>query len=58
MKYKGAEWSFPEFIDGKKFTPGGMDHLGWSAAAAVIAHHALDDKHILPVHKNDEVNEL
>ena len=35
-------WSFPEFVHGKKFTAGGNRCQGWSAAAAVMAHHAVD----------------
>ena len=34
-------WSFPEYINGKTFVAGGTRHQGWSAAAAVIGHHAL-----------------
>jgi glycogen debranching enzyme len=40
----GEEWSFPEFVDGAAFTPGGTRCLGWSAAAAVIGHQALRGK--------------
>ncbi len=37
----GEEWSFPEYIHGKKFTPGGTKFQGWSASAAVLAHNCL-----------------
>lgn len=37
----GEEWSFPEYVHGKKLTAGGTRHQGWSAAAAVIAHQSL-----------------
>jgi hypothetical protein len=38
----GSAWGFPEYLHGKTFKPEGMMGQGWSAAAAVIAHHALD----------------
>lgn len=47
MKYKGDEWSFPEFIHGKKHKPGGIDHLGWNGAAAILAHHTLEGEKVL-----------
>jgi len=34
-------WSFPEFVHGKKLNAGGNRCQGWSAAAAVMAHHAI-----------------
>ena len=34
-------WSFPEYLDGKTFKPGGVHPQGWSGAAAVIGHHAV-----------------
>jgi len=37
-------WSFPEFLHGKKHTPGGTSPMGWSAAAAVIAEQSLQGK--------------
>lgn len=40
----GEPWSFPEYVHGKDFTAGGTAPLGWSAAAAVIAHHAIRGK--------------
>jgi glycogen debranching enzyme len=42
LPMEGADWSFPEFLHGEKHTPGGAMKLGWSAAAAVIAHHAVE----------------
>ncbi|WP_462321237.1 amylo-alpha-1,6-glucosidase [Halochromatium sp.] len=35
-------WGFAEYIHGRDLTPGGTRHQGWSAAAAIIARHALD----------------
>jgi hypothetical protein len=37
----GDGWSFPEYLDGKTLQPGGVHPQGWSAAAAVIGHHAI-----------------
>lgn len=41
LSMAGQPWGFPEFINGETFVPGGTRHQGWSAAAAVIGHHAL-----------------
>jgi glycogen debranching enzyme len=38
----GTPWSFPEYLHGQKFIPGGNTQMGWSAAAAVLGQHALD----------------
>lgn len=38
---EGDEWSFPEYLHGQKYTPGGTQLQGWSAAAAIIAHNSL-----------------
>ena len=44
LEMEGEAWSFPEYVHGRKFTPGGNRHQGWSAAAAVIGRHALEGK--------------
>jgi hypothetical protein len=41
MPMEGEPWSFPEFVHGRDHTAGGTRHQGWSAAAAVIGHHAI-----------------
>ena len=41
MEMNGEDWAFAEFIHGQKLVTGGTCHQGWSAAAAVIGHHAL-----------------
>jgi hypothetical protein len=46
MTMEGEDWGFPEFVHGQKLTPGGTRHQGWSAAAAIIGHQALDGKHL------------
>jgi len=40
----GEDWSFPEYVHGTRFTAGGTHYQGWSAAAAVIGHRALEGK--------------
>jgi len=47
LTMNGEEWGFPEFVHGRNFTPGGTLHLGWSAAGAIIGHHALQGQGIL-----------
>ena len=49
MVMDDEEWGFPEFVHGEKLTPGGTRHQGWSAAAAVLAHHALDGRPVFLV---------
>lgn len=41
MEMSGEAWGFAEFIHGRTLQAGGNRHQGWSAAAAVIGHHAL-----------------
>jgi glycogen debranching enzyme len=49
----GSEWSFPEYLHGRTYEPGGTMGQGWSAAAAIIAHHALRGKHPFAFVRND-----
>ncbi len=42
-------WSFPEYLHGKTLQPGGTRHQGWSAAAAVIAQHALEGQRLFRI---------
>lgn len=44
MEMDGDAWAFPEFLHGKKGTPGGTRYMGCSAAAAVIAHETMNGK--------------
>ncbi|MGM0517177.1 MAG: amylo-alpha-1,6-glucosidase [Pseudomonadota bacterium] len=46
-------WSFPEFVHGKTFAPGGNHNQGWSAAAAVIGHQAIKGKPLFRIDEND-----
>ena len=41
MAMEGEDWGFAEFVHGKTLVASGTRHQGWSAAAAVIGHHAL-----------------
>ena len=41
MEMDGESWGFAEFVHGKTLVASGTRHQGWSAAAAVIGHHAL-----------------
>jgi hypothetical protein len=45
----GEPWGFPEFLHGRQLTPGGKRRLGWSAAAAVIGHQALQGERVFRV---------
>lgn len=45
----GKPWSFPEYVHGRDHTAGGTISQGWSAAAAVIARHALEGKPVFRV---------
>ena len=44
-------WSFPEFVNGQSFEPGGTKWQGWSAAGALIGHYALEGR---PVFRIDD----
>ena len=41
-----VDWSFPEYVHGKKLTAGGVHPMGWSAAGALIADAYLDGKRL------------
>ncbi len=41
--------AFPEFVHGKKLTPGGTPLLAWSAAAAIIGEHALRGQPVIRI---------
>ena len=47
LEMDGKPWSFPEYVHGRKFTAGGTRLQGWSAAAAIIGHHALAGQALL-----------
>lgn len=45
-------WSFPEYINGKTFKPGGTQNQCWSAAAAIIGHQAYNGKRVFKIHED------
>ena len=47
LPMEGEPWAFPEFVHGKKLEAGGNRCQGWSAAAAVMAHHAIEGQPLL-----------
>jgi hypothetical protein len=49
----GEPWAFPEFVNGRELTPGGTRHQGWSAAGAIIGHHALRGKSVFRIDDRD-----
>jgi len=53
MSMDGQPWSFPEFVNGKNFSPGGNRNQCWSAAAALMGHFALKGKKVFNIHEDD-----
>lgn len=53
MPMDGEGWGFPEFVHGKEHAPGGTRLQCWSAAGAVIAHHALEGKEVFRIDEAD-----
>jgi len=53
LEMDGEAWSFPEFVHGRDRTAGGTRRQGWSAAAAVIAHEALQGRTVFGVQDAD-----
>jgi hypothetical protein len=51
LESEDGGWSFPEYVHGRDLTPGGTCPLGWSAAAAVIAHKSVEG---VPLFRGDE----
>ncbi|MEQ8846659.1 glycoside hydrolase 100 family protein [Botrimarina sp.] len=41
LEADGEPWGFPEYLHGTEHTPGGTKHMGWSAAAAIVAEASL-----------------
>jgi len=54
MEMEDEPWAFPEFVHGRDRTAGGTRRQGWSAAAAVIAHEALQGRKVFGVHNADQ----
>lgn len=53
LEMDGEAWGFPEFVHGRKLTPGGTRKQGWSAAGAVIGHHALEGRGPFRINHHD-----
>ncbi len=53
LEKNGEDWVFPEFVHGKELTPCGTLHQGWSAAAAIIAEHALKGDSVFRIEDHD-----
>lgn len=51
VEMQGEEWSFPEYLHGEKYTGGGTRLQGWSAAGALIGHHALEGKEVFRINE-------
>jgi len=49
LPVRGEPWSFPEYVHGQALTAGGTPHQGWSAAGAVIAHHAMQGERVFRI---------
>lgn len=53
LSHEGEPWGFPEFVDGERYQPGGNQPQGWSAAGAVIGHHALEGRPLFRIEQHD-----
>lgn len=49
LEMEGEPWGFPEYVHGREGTPGGTRFQGWSAAGALIGHHALEGKPVFRI---------
>jgi hypothetical protein len=50
----GQVWSFPEYMNGKDFSPGGTRNQCWSAAGAIIGHQTLNGKKVFRINDHDQ----
>lgn len=48
-----GDMGFPEFLQGKHFTPGGTHRMAWSAAAAVLAEQYIAGKQLFVENESD-----
>lgn len=53
MKMEKRSWGFPEFVNGKKLTPGGNSGQCWSASAYLMAYYGLQGKSLFSVNNYD-----
>lgn len=49
LEMEDEPWGFPEYVHGEDYVAGGTRHQGWSAAGAVIGHHALEGKEVFRI---------
>jgi len=49
MSMDGQPWAFPEYIHGRKLTPGGNRHQGWSASSALMGYYSLQGKKVFHI---------
>lgn len=49
LPMQGEPWAFPEYVHGQALKAEGTRHQGWSAAGAVIAHHALQGEQLFRI---------
>ena len=52
MAMNGHPWSFPEYVNGENFSPGGTAYQCWSASAALMGHYAMQDKKVFTIHED------
>jgi len=53
-KMNSEDWSFPEYINGKNFSPEGTRNQCWSAAGAIIGHQALNGKPVFRINEHEQ----
>jgi hypothetical protein len=51
MAMADRPWSFPEYVHGHDYTPGGRPHQCWSASAAMMGHYAIKGKEVFRIHE-------
>jgi hypothetical protein len=54
LSMNGEPWGFPEYVNGRDFTPGGTRQQCWSAAAAVMGHYALAGERVFHIDGGDD----
>lgn len=52
MSMEAEPWSFPEYVNGKDFSPGGNRNQCWSASAALMGHYALQGRKVFNIHED------
>jgi len=52
MAMDGRPWSFPEYVNGQTFLPGGNSYQCWSASAALMGHYAMTGKKVFSIHED------